>query len=595
VTSTYSLRRVAGRRGGTHARAGGATACDGADSVDDPFLPGGSGDGAGRWAFGDPWMDRPDSPRSNDEPQMHADDYPSWPGRPGPYALHPDHPSWPGRQDPRWPVIEAALLENDHPSWPERQAPPWPRAEPPVQGKNPGSPGGSSGPRPELPPASLRGPRYSPAPLPEPPLPARVRMDFAPRAGFAPRTGLAPLPDYPPPARFAPRPDHAPRPDYAARTDFAPRADYPPRADYANRPYYAPRADYANRPYDAPQPDCAPRADYSPGTALAPRARPMYQGQSAGVLDRVQPAAGLAWPEAALVRPEPAPVWDVGSAQLASWILTEANQQAAEITHEARDQAATSLADARHEAAELKRRASETAAATLAAAELQAARVRAAITKLSGELGAVAAYVTENLLTSAPPAMMPAAMPTATPATTPPAVPSDTSPAAEPETEAQARPAARAAAAPGTRPAGRPGTRPATKPDAQPAAQPTARPGTRPITRPTTRPKTQPATKRKGRTRQQVAFRVSAVAASALVAFSLVSGATEVAQHGFPFFVFRSAGTGETGPQGLAEDQGPGQPDAPKPTLASQPTHVPQHATKAARTAHRHQHKATPA
>ena len=31
-----------------------------------------------------------------------AEDDPSWPGRPGPGALHPDHPSWPGRPDPAW-------------------------------------------------------------------------------------------------------------------------------------------------------------------------------------------------------------------------------------------------------------------------------------------------------------------------------------------------------------------------------------------------------------------------------------------------------------------------------------------------------------
>jgi hypothetical protein len=36
-----------------------------------------------------------------------------------------------------------------------------------------------------------------------------------------------------------------------------------------------------------------------------------------------------------------------------------------------------------------------------------------------------------------------------------------------------------------------------------------------------------------------------------------------VALHGFRFFVFRSIGAGETGPNGLQEDQGPGQPDAP--------------------------------
>jgi hypothetical protein len=63
-----------------------------------------------------------------------------------------------------------------------------------------------------------------------------------------------------------------------------------------------------------------------------------------------------------------------------------------------------------------------------------------------------------------------------------------------------------------------------------------------------------------------VAIRVVAAATAALFLFAVISGATEVALHGFSFFVFRSTGVGETGPTGLQEDQGPGQPDAPKPT-----------------------------
>ena len=51
---------------------------------------------------------------------------------------------------------------------------------------------------------------------------------------------------------------------------------------------------------------------------------------------------------------------------------------------------------------------------------------------------------------------------------------------------------------------------------------------------------------------------------AAMVLFALTAGGAEVALHGFKFFVFRSAGTGETGRNGgLQENQGPGQPDAP--------------------------------
>jgi hypothetical protein len=62
---------------------------------------------------GDPWIGKPDPDLPMAKPVVHADDYPSWPGRPGPGPadLHPDHPSWPGRPVP-------GALHPDHPSWP---------------------------------------------------------------------------------------------------------------------------------------------------------------------------------------------------------------------------------------------------------------------------------------------------------------------------------------------------------------------------------------------------------------------------------------------------------------------------------------------
>jgi|SRR5689334_17098390 hypothetical protein len=92
-------------------------------------------------------------------------------------------------------------------------------------------------------------------------------------------------------------------------------------------------------------------------------------------------------------RPPPAsaPGWDAGSVELAGWILSEANAHAAEIRHEARDEAAASLADAKKEAADLLRQAADQAAAKLAAAESEAAQVQAALMKLSTELGEAAA------------------------------------------------------------------------------------------------------------------------------------------------------------------------------------------------------------
>jgi hypothetical protein len=93
-------RRTVRRRGGSHARA------------------------TTTLIAGDPWMGSPDLYRSRAESRVPDGDYPSWPGRPGPYALHPDHPSWPGRPDPRWAATEAFLRTSDFHGWPDRQASP---------------------------------------------------------------------------------------------------------------------------------------------------------------------------------------------------------------------------------------------------------------------------------------------------------------------------------------------------------------------------------------------------------------------------------------------------------------------------------------
>jgi hypothetical protein len=209
------LRHVRGQRQSAHSRA--RRAPDTGRIPSPANSPGPAADG-GRWTGGDPWMTPPPraaaghqkpagAPGAAASAAMHADDYPSWPGRPGPGALHPDHPSWPGRPDPRWAAAEAALREDDYPSWPGGQE----------------------------------------------------------------------------------------------------------------------------------------------------------------------------------------PLWDAGSVELAGWIVSEANAHAAEIRHEARDQAAASLADARKEAADLLRQASEQAAAKLAAVQSEAAQVQAALMKLSTELGEAAA------------------------------------------------------------------------------------------------------------------------------------------------------------------------------------------------------------
>jgi hypothetical protein len=58
-------------------------------------------------------------------------------------------------------------------------------------------------------------------------------------------------------------------------------------------------------------------------------------------------------------------------------------------------------------------------------------------------------------------------------------------------------------------------------------------------------------------------MRLTAAVMAAMLLFAVTAGSTELALHGYRFFVFRSAGTGATSGDGLKENQGPGQPDAP--------------------------------
>jgi hypothetical protein len=460
----------------------------------------------GRPAIGDPWIGQPDPPRPEPEQSSaHVDDYPSWPGRPGPYALHPDHPSWPGRPDPRWTDTEAALRADDYPSWPDRQIPPRPER------LNQSRPERTAPPRPG-PTGASRAERQVP--------PARV----PPRTGRRP----APWPDARPPG-----PGNG---GWSAGGSAAPRP--------------APQAPPA--PVRSPRFQAAPTAPTAPvraRTDLAPRAypaptQPILRGSVAEVIDRSRPPAAPTWPHPA--QPEAGPVWDAGSVQLATWIISEANQHAADIRHEARDEAATSLAGAKQEATQLVRQASDQAAATLEAAELEAAEIRANVTKLTAELGGVAAFVTQSLYAPAAPVTRPVISPENTP---------EIAPAAAPE------------ALPATPPAAKPAAIPAAKPAHQRAA---TTPKTAPKATPASTPKSTPRAKPKAR--QLVAIRVMTVIAATLVLFAVVTGVTEIALHGFAFFVFRSVGTGETAPGGLQENQGPGQPDAPGPSPAHLPT-----------------------
>jgi hypothetical protein len=540
-------RRVGGKRGAGHARTPGRQAEDWDDALP-PETPADIGD---PWIMGAPRGGRPDPAWHDADESWYdglraqpADDYPSWPGRPGPYALHPDHPSWGGgRTDPRWDSAEAILRQDGYPSWPESAAPPWRDAEPPATDDGSGWFGGGRPARQESPPPPYRGPD------------GRSATGFAPRASTAAGPGQDPRLASAPPAGYAPRPGGGARPGTAPYPGIDSRPGSVPPANFVPGPGSNHQAGPAPGPAHGYAP--GPGSGYAPGPGSGPRAGfvprhgPALQQAATGVMERVWPE-GDRVPEVSRVQSAQGQIWDAASVELATWIITEANQQATEIRHEARDDAATARAHAKQEAAKLVQQAADQAAATLAAAELQAAKVRAEVLKLSADLGGVATNFTQSLLTPAKPATKPTADRPAklrAQAAAGVAAPPATGPAAPPATEPATGPAARLATMPAAKPATKPATRSASAPAAKPGVSPRR-----------SKPATQAADKSKNR-------QVSAArkATAALVAFTLAgvaTGATELVLHGPAFFVFRANGAGasQTGPE---EDQGPGQPNAP--------------------------------
>jgi hypothetical protein len=182
---------------------------------------------------------------------------------------------------------------------------------------------------------------------------------------------------------------------------------------------------------------------------------------------------------------------------------------------------------AEREAAEIRRLAEAEAAAIREAAKRDAADLRAHLTAMAAEMTQVAAYVTESLTSPGLPAVPPP-------------------PQAGPHT----------LTTPVELPAG-PGTGPAIEPVSRSATAPRTRPGARPAT------KRAAGRGAKPKPRQYKAMRLTSVATAALVVFAAMAGSAEMGLHGFKFFVFRAAGTGATSGDGLQENQGPGQPDAP--------------------------------
>jgi hypothetical protein len=234
--------------------------------------------------------------------------------------------------------------------------------------------------------------------------------------------------------------------------------------------------------------------------------------------------------------------------QMAQQVLDVADTQAAGITQAAWDQANAIRDAAERDAAAVRQQAISQAAGMIEAAQREAAQTRAATQQLSDELARVAAYVIQNLtlppdVWTAPPAAFPAA-----PADIPPG--------------------------PGARPTATRPVAPVPAPRPRPASPRPARPRPGP-------PDARPAAKPAGR--QAKAARKMTAALAVLVLAGVVSGGTEVALHGLPFFAFRANGAGAS-VTGLDEDQGPGQPDAPgahhktaAPTATPAPRPTPAH------------------
>jgi hypothetical protein len=220
----------------------------------------------------------------------------------------------------------------------------------------------------------------------------------------------------------------------------------------------------------------------------------------------------------------------------AAAITQQASYQAAMITRQVAYEATGIREAARQEADQIRQQAVAQAAAVRQAAEREAAQVRTAVMSMQTELSDFAARIEDTFPNLAVARLPPAQRLAVSPAASPPA-----RPAAKPHAVSDVRPAGKPTRQPGGRSAGPSGS-------GRPGS---GRPGS-------------------GRRRQAAAMTFAVIATSALFLVTVALGVMEIHLHGFGFFIFRSTGTGETGPHGLPENQGPGQLDAPKPA----PSHV---------------------
>ena len=489
----------------------------------DPGRPVAATDGYGRSTTGY------GRPADGDGPDWAYPDHPSWPANSPGGALTPDHPSWPA-SDLGPPIGAAADYGRaggaDRPGWPYPDHPSWPASD---VGR----------------------------PLADDDYPSWPASD--PGGGWAGQGGPAARPGGPPPGGGAGLPQRERLSAAAAPTvhhDPAPRQPVPQVPPARGRHVRAP-VGYSGRPGPGgPADDAQQRWSAQLARTTGPIPQTYYDlafgdGRLQVVLTE-PPGADTGWgagPGSANVLQltsadtgqQGAVLWqstdhgNADSVRLAERVLADADQQAAAIRQEATSQAvaireaaeqeATGIKQraaaeavpireaAAQEAVEIKQQAAAQVAAIREAAEREIAELRATVLAMSAELSRVAAYVTENLTSPGQPASPPLRQ-------------------ADPQTRA----------IPAQRPA-EPAARPTTKPDTKPSARP-ARPGTKPA-KPAARPATKPVS------RQSKVMRKMAWAIAAVSVIGAISGTTELALHGGPFFVLRAngAGAGETGPK----------------------------------------------
>ena len=467
-------------------------------------------------------------------------DHPSWPANSTGRPLTPDHPSWPasdigppvaaaadyGRTDgpdrPGWPYP-------DHPSWPasdlgrpvadDDDYPSWPATDPGGGWAGPGGPaarpggpppgGGAGLPQRERPgTAAAPAVHHDPAPRqPVPPVPpARGRHVRIP-AGHSGRPG----PDGPaddPPQRWSAQ--------LARTTGPIPQTYYDLAFGDGRLQVMLTEPPGANQGWAGPA-----NVLQLTGADTGQQGPVAWQSADPGSADSVRLAQRVladADQQAAAIRQE-------ASSQAVA-IREAAEQEAAEIKEQAAAEAAPIREAATQEAVEIKQQAAAQVAAIREAAEREIAELRATVLAMSDELSRVAAYVTENLTNPGQPVASPprqAGPHTLTTPAKPPAAP-DAKPSATPDDKPAGRPAGKAGAKPGAKRTTRPATRP---------ARPAARPTTKPVSR------------------QSKVMRKMAWAIAAVSVIGAISGTTELALHGGPFFILRAngAGAGETGPK----------------------------------------------